>query len=720
MNKALIDKLLEKAKAQNEDNNFERAFELYEKALAFGKRQGLDVEVNKVLIEIGLLLKQQSVTEDEVEYLDKAVTYFEVVLDNETLLDKEKILLLIEIAEAYLNKKGHRKSEKFYLLALELATAFPLEQISIYLSLSKLSTIARTPDKTIEYLHSAEKIIETNEVDIELKMQCFQSISDYYVSQASYSEILKYALKVIDLAKQSGNGEYEAKALNTAAIPYAVRGEYKEAFEYMKAALEKAESLGLRKIIASTLVNIANIFAALYSYEEAIRNYLKVLENYKEELRSISIGITYFNLGSAYFAIGNLDKAEKNHREALKIGNDLRHKLLISRVYFELVKIYIENGDLETAISYSFEAEKVYPKEGNRPSLETYLANQTMLSFLREEYTKAIDYGNEAIFYCIQKDNLKTLKRVYKTMADTYKAMGDYKNAFDYLEQFSDTSEDFMLQMRKRRTIDLEIQYALKDKENEIQRLVQESKIDKLQLKYQEETESQNIKLKMSNQELRQFTYAISHDLKEPLRMINSFSKLWYRKNQNQADKTDKEYFQYITDGSERMTMMLQGLLDYATVGKNARPVEMVDLNKMVKDIRTILYVRIQENEAVFDIELLPTVETHKVLLFQLLQNLISNAVKFKKPDVAPVIKITCKSETSRYIISVKDNGIGIAEKHLETVFKIFKRLHTKEKYEGTGIGLSLCEKMAHHLGGEIWVESEEGVGSTFSFSLPK
>ncbi|NJN78360.1 MAG: hypothetical protein HC803_08570 [Saprospiraceae bacterium] len=221
--------------------------------------------------------------------------------------------------------------------------------------------------------------------------------------------------------------------------------------------------------------------------------------------------------------------------------------------------------------------------------------------------------------------------------------------------------------------------------------------IDKLKLSYQAEIEIQNEKLKMSNQELRQFTYAISHDLKEPLRMISSFSNLWYRKNKKTNDATDEEYFYYVRDGAARMTTMLQGLLDYATIGNNAREPEMVDLNKMVADIQTILYVRISENQAVFNLSELPLIHTHRVLLFQLMQNLISNAIKFKRPNISPIINITSKETKNSYIISVQDNGIGIAEQHLETVFNIFKRLHTKEEYEGTGIGLSLCEKIIHH-----------------------
>ncbi|MFK7947770.1 MAG: ATP-binding protein [Saprospiraceae bacterium] len=720
MNTALINKLLEKAKAEREEENFDRAFEFSKKALVFGQKQELFEEVNEILIEIGLTLKEQSISKNEVQYLDKAVRYFEEVFEKKYLSTKEEVTLLFEIGNSYLDFKKKNLAEKYLEQALNHAQNLPTENIQILLKLAELATINREAEKVIHFLLEAEKVIQSYDIEADLKIQVFQKIADYYVSQASYTPIPKYAQKVLSLAKAQNNGEYKAKALNTAAIPHAVRGEYKEAFEYMKMALETAESLQLNKIIASTLVNIGNIFSALYSYEEAIKSYNRVLDNYKEELHPVSVGITYFNLASSYKGFDDLDNSEVYFRKALEIGKKHQHKLLISRVYFELVQIYIRRDDLETAIAYSFEAEKVYPKEGNRPSLETYLSNQCELSFLRQEYKKALEYGEEAILNCTKQNNLKTLKRTYKAMANTYKALGDFEQAFHYLELFNETSEEFMLQMRQRRTIDLEIQYALKDKESEIEKLQQELELDKVKIQFQGELETQNKKLKMSNEALRQFTYAISHDLKEPLRMISSFSNLWYRRHRKEADEIDKEYFGYIRNGAVRMTNMLQGLLDFATIGENAKPTETVDVNQMIADIRTVLYVKIQENEAVFDVGQLPIVNTHKILLFQLLQNLVSNAIKFKKPEVFPIIKIQCKTEEERYIISITDNGIGIPEKHLETIFKIFKRLHTKEEYEGTGIGLSLCQKIIHHLGGELWLTSKVGEGSTFSFSLPR
>ncbi|NJN78359.1 MAG: tetratricopeptide repeat protein [Saprospiraceae bacterium] len=174
----------------------------------------------------------------------------------------------------------------------------------------------------------------------------------------------------------------------------------------------------------------------MYNYEESIRSYNRVLKSYKSELAEISIGITYFNLGSSYLALEDFDTAEIQLKSALEIGNKLKHKLLISRVYFELVKIYIEKGDLEAAIAYSFEAEKSYPKTGVKPSYETYLANLCMLNMMREEYDKAIKYGEEAIEYCIKIKNLKTLKRTYKTLAEVYKTLNNFEKAYDYWRNF--------------------------------------------------------------------------------------------------------------------------------------------------------------------------------------------------------------------------------------------------------------------------------------------
>lgn len=719
MNTALINKLLEKSRAERQKGDFSRAFEFSKKALVFGQKQLLFKEINDVLIEIGLTYKQKSIAQNEVQYLDEAVIHFNTVLEKDFLSQKERLVLLHEVGKSYHDFGKNTIAHDFYQRALSCADEFPSEQVQILLNLHDLANKIQDLDEVISCLTKAERIIETNTIETILVIQVFQNIADYYVAQTNFTLISEYAQKVLSLARSEKNGFYESKALNTAAIPYAVNGDYKVAFEYMYAALEISESLDLRKITASTLVNIGNIFAALYSYEEAIKNYKRVLDNYRQELNPESVGITYFNLGSAYKALEDLNHAESCYKKALEIGQKLEYKLLISRIYFELVQIYILRNDLDTAIAYSFEAEKIYPKEGNQPSIETYMANQCQLSYLRKEYDTALEYGNKAIFYCIRQNNLKTLKRTYKAMADVCKALKNYEEAVYYLEKFNATSEEFMLQMRQRRTIDLEIQYAIKDKENEIERLQQELELDKVKLQYQEEITVQNNKLKMSNEALRQFTYAISHDLKEPLRMISSFSNIWYKRHKNTMDETDEEYFKYIKNGSIRMANMLQGLLEFATIGQKAQAKTQVDMNKIVADIRTILYVKIQENEAVFEVGQLPTIETHRVLLFQLMQNLISNAIKFKKTEIPPIIKIKCKTEEKRYVISVMDNGIGIEEKHLDTIFKIFKRLHTNDEYEGTGIGLSLCQKITHHLNGKLWVESKIGEGSTFYFSLP-
>jgi signal transduction histidine kinase len=721
MNQVLIKKLLAEARAKPYLNQNQVAFELSERALSLLDQEGdLDDEACNILIIVSNFLKDEKITEEVIDIFRKIIQ----LLDFDGILNSfgkiQLIDLLKKVGEIYLIQEKYNHAEKSYQVILTVAADYPIEQVKIYLKLSDINTASRSYDRVIEVLKLAEAVISSHEIPEIVQIQCFQNFSDYYVQQGNYSDIFKYASKVVELAKSLGNGEYEARALNICAIPYAVRGEYKKAFEYMNTALEKAESLGLRKIIASTLVNIGNVFSALHNYEESIYNYKKVLDYYKGELIDISVGITYFNLGSSYLALNDLESSEENLKAALVIGEKLEHKLLISRIYFELVKIYIERDDLETAITYSFEAEKVYPKTGNPSAYETYLANRCMLNLLRKKYHKAIKHGEEAVSYCIKAKNIKTLKRTYKAISEAYKAIGDYKKAFEYLALFSETSEEFILQIRERRMMNLEIQYSLKDKEKEIELLKKEMLIAKLKLSYQSEIESQNDKLKMSNQELRQFTYAISHDLKEPLRMISSFSNLWYRKNKDTNDETDEEYFYFIRDGAERMTNMLQGLLDYAIVGKKARKPETIDMNEMVTDIQTILYVQIQENQPTFEIENLPTVYTHEVLLFQLMQNLISNAIKFKRAKTYSVIRITSKEDAKYYTIGIHDNGIGIAVGNIENIFKIFKRLHTKEEYEGTGIGLSLCEKIVYYLGGKIWMNSTLDEGSSFYFSLPK
>jgi PAS domain S-box-containing protein len=226
--------------------------------------------------------------------------------------------------------------------------------------------------------------------------------------------------------------------------------------------------------------------------------------------------------------------------------------------------------------------------------------------------------------------------------------------------------------------------------------------------------------LRRSNQELEQFAYAASHDLQEPLRMIAGFIKLLEQQFKGTLDEKTARYITFAVEGAERMSQLINDLLEYSRVARVSKKIESVDLNKAYETAIANLQASIQDNDAAITSDNLPTIKSNSVQMIQLFQNLIGNAIKFRKKDAPPVIHVGCALEQNRWIISFRDNGIGIAPEHLEKIFMIFKRLHSKKEYPGTGIGLAICKKIVEQQHGEIRVESHPGEGSIFHCAFPK
>ncbi len=234
----------------------------------------------------------------------------------------------------------------------------------------------------------------------------------------------------------------------------------------------------------------------------------------------------------------------------------------------------------------------------------------------------------------------------------------------------------------------------------------------------EEELTRLNAALERSNQELEQFAYIASHDLREPLRMVASFSQLLSQRYSGKMDADADEFINYIIDGATRMDSLVNDLLEYSRVTSQAKPFAPTNLNQVIGEVTKNLSVMIEESGADVRWGVLPVVVAERSQMFQLFQNLISNAIKFRGAET-PSIRIRTQNLGMEWLICVSDNGIGIDPDYHAKIFEIFQRLHSREKYPGTGIGLAICRKIVEHHGGRIWVESGEGKGSTFSFTIP-
>ena len=224
--------------------------------------------------------------------------------------------------------------------------------------------------------------------------------------------------------------------------------------------------------------------------------------------------------------------------------------------------------------------------------------------------------------------------------------------------------------------------------------------------------------LKRSNEELEQFAYVASHDLQEPLRMVTNYLQLLRQRYHGKLDANAEEFMGFALDGAERMQALIIGLLSYSRVGTQGKPFEPVDCEQVLQRALANLKLALVEGGAEVIHDPLPVVQGEAVQLTQLFQNLISNAIKFRGPQ-PPKVRIQVERKGPEWQFAIRDNGIGIAAKDFDRIFILFQRLHTREKYPGTGIGLSFCKKIVQRHGGQIWVESESGKGTTFYFTLP-
>lgn len=234
-----------------------------------------------------------------------------------------------------------------------------------------------------------------------------------------------------------------------------------------------------------------------------------------------------------------------------------------------------------------------------------------------------------------------------------------------------------------------------------------------------EQETRQRQELSHSNTELQQFAYVASHDLQEPLRMITSYLQLLERRYKDQLDGSANDFIHYAVDGANRMQKLINDLLTYSRIGTKGKEFELVDCNEVLKRALMNLKVTIAEQQATVNAAPLPQLMADATQLTQLFQNLIANAIKFHGEN-PPIVEIQAEDQKGEWLFSVQDNGIGIEPDYAERIFVIFQRLHNRQEYPGTGIGLAVCKKIVERHGGRIWVQSELDRGATFYFTIPE
>jgi len=625
-----------------------------------------------------------------------------------------------------------------------------------------------------KYEKSTYHFIEANKVAIATnnkmnQSDCLYGIGYTHQRRNNYQEALDFFQQSIDLAEifpEDIDPSKIARVYTQISSIYQVLGDYKKAFDNQMQSLLICEKNNMLIGIANAQYNLGTIFFYQNQFERAREHYEKakvICDQLEEERFSYSCLAA---LGSVNERLGEYKKSLEYNNKSLELAIKLNYKTGIAYSKGNIAVNYLSVNDFaiaekycKEAISIKLDLEDSYGAIGSKIDLSKVYINWN-------KPREAIIVLEQALELAKMVESKSRQSDIYKTLSIVYEQLDDDSRALDFTKKYVALKDSLLNEKTLEEMGTSQQRYKLEKNEHDIAMLKKENELleqkemnqslqkyvfglvtiaflmfiwwYKSKLNYQnnvnlileeknellnsmnDEIEIKNKQLEHSNEDLRQFAYVASHDLKEPLRMINSYTNLLQRRYMASFDEPGKEFMHYIIDAVGRMENLLDDLLDFSRAGSQPTPTNYASTQDVMVMVEANLRHRLELLNAklIVKSDNLPSIKAHRTQMIQLLQNLVSNGMKFKG-EKDPIVEVDCMQKDNKFIFSVRDNGIGISEENLEKVFEMFRRLHTREEYEGTGIGLATCKRIVTTWGGDIWVESEEGNGCTFFFSVP-
>ncbi|MBX2877979.1 MAG: tetratricopeptide repeat protein [Saprospiraceae bacterium] len=565
------------------------------------------------------------------------------------------------------------------------------------------------------------------------------------------------------LAKKMQDPSCLAISKNNLGIYYLNQGNYVLGLQYFQEALQHDEQLGEHVDPTSLFANIGIIHEELGDIPLAIEYYLKssdaALAIGGKEYRAYS----YLDLGYVAALREDYDLAMQHYDSALVLYNELGYPHRIAETLYYQGEIYYFREDYAMALETQNKALGIYENLGSIEDIPS------MYGIIGDIYETTGDYQAAVQFYLQAIERAKDgsfsslMPTLYEDLSRAYLKTQEYEKAYTAVTKFQELQDSFLNEANKERIAKLEMSYQLKVQEAEnlelTKRQAQQSIIlrqrtfialatgliafllillaikqwrtnqEKALLNRQlEDTvqrrtaalKSANQNLRRSNDELERFTFIASHDLKEPLRNITSFVNLIQRKLANTADKDIQEYMGFVTRNTKQLYALVEDILTHSRVRHNEEDgITPVDINVILAEIQSNLGHVLEERSAQLQWSSMPTLKGHRSDFYLLFKNLIENGLKYNESST-PNIQVMSKLEENDWCFACRDNGLGIAPAYHQQIFQMFTRLNNRGKYLGSGIGLATCQKIVQKYKGELWVESEEGQGSTFYFRLPR
>ena len=580
-----------------------------------------------------------------------------------------------------------------------------------------------------------------------VKFQIFSDLGFNHRKLGKFQEAKYYVGKEYELALKLENQKLILISYVDLGVLYSTFNDLSNASDYLIKATNLGEKLNNFDQASDSYRALAFLYIKTKNFEAALANSEKSLvcvDKIKDE--SFPHHQTYLSNVFILKETGHYEQAIERAQRVIARCKTLGDKSSLTKIYYILADCYFKTNNLQQS-EYYFKQSKTLLSNLEIVELKTYYLNYGALKLKKNEFAQAISMFNESIKYSEKEQSIFWLLKNYSILSEAYEKMGKVDSSLVCLKKANVLKDSLYAETNAKGVIEAQFKYDLSKNEAQLKELRQRNTSiitygililfmfalgflvyflhsneikNRILVENNKAIADKNRQLEDANEMMRQFAFASAHDLKEPLRSINSFVNIIQRKYMKQMPPEANEYMGFVTHGVARMEKLLNALLEISSLfNKDNIADKENDISKVLTGVFSDYEDQILDKKAVIEYpSVFPKIKIKEAYLKQLLSNLVSNALKFTKGE--PKIEIGCRTIGSEFVIFVKDNGIGLNEAYSDKIFQLFRRLDVTMQHEGAGVGLTICKNIIDKYNGKIWFESKLGEGTTFFIAFPE